>query len=96
MTPRIQRNYKNGLFLMIFGNKPALLSLYNAIRGSNYTNPDDLIINTVEGVLYLGMKNDVSFIINNELNLYEAQASWNRISDTTDTRRPGKEPREVR
>ena len=77
MTPRIQRNYKNGLFLMIFGNKPALLSLYNAIRGSNYTNPDDLIINTVEGVLYLGMKNDVSFIINNELNLYEAQASWN-------------------
>lgn len=77
MTTRIQRNYKNGLFLMIFGNKPALLSLYNAIRGSNYTNPDDLIINTIEGVLYLGMKNDVSFIINNELNLYEAQSSWN-------------------
>jgi len=77
MTTRIQRNYKNGLFLMIFGNKPALLSLYNAIRDSNYTNPDDLIINTIEGVLYLGMKNDVSFIINNELNLYEAQSSWN-------------------
>ena len=29
MTTRIQRNYKNGLFLMIFGNKQALLSLYN-------------------------------------------------------------------
>lgn len=77
MTTHIQRNYKNGLFLMIFGNKPALLRLYNAVRGSNYTNPDDLIINTIEGVLYLGMKNDISFIINNELNLYEAQASWN-------------------
>ena len=77
MTTHVQRNYKNGLFLMIFGNKPALLNLYNAIRGSNYTNPDDLIINTIEGVLYLGMKNDVSFIINNELNLYEAQSSWN-------------------
>lgn len=77
MTTRIQRNYKNGLFLMIFGNKPALLSLYNAIRGSDYKNPDDLIINTIEGVLYLGMKNDVSFIINNELNLFEAQSSWN-------------------
>ncbi len=77
MTTRVLRSYKHGLFLMIFGNKPALLSLYNAIRGSNYTNPDDLIINTIEGVLYLGMKNDVSFIINNELNLYEAQASWN-------------------
>ena len=77
MTTRIQRNYKNGLFLMIFGNKQALLSLYNAVRGSNYTNPDDLIINTIEGALYLGMKNDVSCIINNELNIYEAQSSWN-------------------
>ena len=50
MATHIQRTYKNGLFLMIFGNKQALLSLYNAVRGSNYTNPDDLIINTIEGV----------------------------------------------
>lgn len=77
MTFHVQRNYKNGLFMMIFGNKPALLRLYNSINGSNYTNPDDLIINTIEGVLYLGMKNDASFIINNELNLYEAQSTWN-------------------
>lgn len=35
MTTRIQRNYKNGLFLMIFGNKPALLRLYNVVRGLN-------------------------------------------------------------
>ena len=66
MTVRIHRNYKNGLFLMIFGNKPALLNLYNAVRGSSYAHPDDLTINTIEGVLYLGMKNDISFIINNE------------------------------
>ena len=77
MTFHVQRNYKNGLFMMIFGNKPALLRLYNSINGSNYTNPDDLIINTIEGVLFLGMKNDASFIINNELNLYEAQSTWN-------------------
>ena len=77
MTFHVQRNYKDGLFLMIFRNKPALLRLYNALNHSSYTNPDDLIINTIEGVLYLGMKNDVSFIFNNELNLYEAQSSWN-------------------
>lgn len=40
---------------MIFGNKQTLLRLYNAINGSTYTNPDDPIINTIEGVLYLGM-----------------------------------------
>ena len=77
MTTGVQRNYKDNLFLMIFGDKDKLLRLYNAIRGSNYTNPEDLIITTMEGVLYLGMKNDVSFVIGNELNLYEAQSTWN-------------------
>ena len=76
-TPNVQRNYKDGLFLMIFRNKQALLNLYNAVRGSNYTNPDDLTVTTIENVLYLGMKNDVSFIINNQLHLYEAQSTWN-------------------
>lgn len=63
MVTNVQRNYKNGLFLMIFGNKPALLRLYNAVRGSDYTNPDDLTVTTIENVLYLGMKNDVAFIV---------------------------------
>ena len=73
----VNRNYKDGLFLSIFRNKSALLSLYNAVRGSNYTNPDDLIFTTIEDILYLGMKNDVSFIISNQLYLFEAQSSWN-------------------
>ena len=73
----VNRNYKDGLFLMIFRDKQALLSLYNAVRGSNYTNPDDLTVTTIENVLYMGMKNDVSFIINNQLHLYEAQSTWN-------------------
>ena len=72
----VNRNYKDGLFLMIFRKKQALLSLYNAVRGSNYTNPDDLTVTTIENVLYMGMKNDVSFIINNQLHLYEAQSTW--------------------
>ena len=77
MNKTVQRTYKDSLFLKIFRDKHSLLSLYNAIRGSNYTNPDDLVVNTLENVLYLGMKNDVSFVINNELHLFEAQSSWN-------------------
>ena len=49
----------------IFGNpehKNWTLSLYNAINGTNYQNPDDIEFNTIEDALYLGMKNDVSFI----------------------------------
>lgn len=47
------------------------LSLYNAINGSAYTNPYDIKLNTIDNVIYMGMKNDVSFFIGDILNLYE-------------------------
>ena len=58
----------------LFGNtanKEWILSLYNAINGSAYTNPDDIKLNTIDNVVYMGMKNDVSFLIGNTMNLYE-------------------------
>ena len=48
---------------MVFKKKEDLLDLYNAINGTQYTNLDDLEINTLENVLYMKMKNDVSFMI---------------------------------
>jgi len=54
-----------------------LLSLYNAVNGSEYTNTDDLEINTLEDAVYMGMKNDVSFLFAHYLNLYEAQSTSN-------------------
>ena len=74
------REYKDRLFSFIFGreeHKDWTLSLYNAVRGSHYTNPDDIQITTIRDVLYLGMHNDVSFIIANELSLYEQQSTYN-------------------
>ena len=65
---------------MIFGYekyKGNLLDLYNALNGTNYTNPDELEINTMENVLYMSMKNDVSCIIANNMALYEHQSTWN-------------------
>ena len=53
------------------------LSLYNAVNGSHYTDPSAIQISTIKEVLYLGMHNDVSFIIANELSLYEQQSSYN-------------------
>ena len=37
----VQRNYKDTLFRMIFSDKEALLSLYNAISGKDYKAPDE-------------------------------------------------------
>ncbi len=73
----VRRNYKDSLFRKIFQEKEELLELYNAVNGSDYTNPDELIITTIEDVLYLGIKNDVSFLIDQCLNLYETQSTRN-------------------
>ena len=76
----VNRENKDRLFKFIFGrneNKALTLSLYNAVNGSSYTNPDDITITTVEEVLYLSMKNDISFLIADTINFYEQQSTYN-------------------
>ena len=74
------RQYQDRLFKAIFGreeHKDWLLSLYNALNGSSYTDPSAIEINTIEGIIYVTMKNDISFLIDSQLNLYEQQSSYN-------------------
>ncbi|MBP3277725.1 MAG: hypothetical protein J6M44_02090 [Butyrivibrio sp.] len=67
--------YKDSVFRMLFNDKKELLSLYNALNNSNHTNPDDIIINTIGDSTFLKVKNDVSFIFNYELNVFEHQST---------------------
>ena len=62
---------------MVFENQDDLLDLYNAMNNSNYTDATQLRINTIENVLYISMKNDVSFMIDGTMNLYEHQSTKN-------------------
>lgn len=73
----INRNYKDRLFRLAFQEKEDLLDLYNAVSGRQYTNPEDIIITTLTDAIYLGMKNDISFLVSDVLNLYEHQSSFN-------------------
>jgi len=73
----VKRTYKDRLFRVVFRDKKDLLSLYNAINETCYTNLDDLEIRILEDAVYLGYKNDLSFLISNTLNLYEHQSSTN-------------------
>ena len=73
----INREHKSTLFALVFSDAKDALSLYNAMNGTAYDNPDDLEFNTLENVVYMGMKNDVSFLFRADMNLYEAQSTWN-------------------
>ncbi len=75
-APVPKRNYKSRMFEMIFSDKKELLELYNAMNGTNYADPDDLIVNTLENAIYMAMHNDVSFLIDKRLNLYEHQSTY--------------------
>ena len=72
----VNKQYKDRLFKLVFKEKKDLLELYNAINDTDYNNPDDIEINTIEDVVYMGMKNDVSFLICDILNLYEHQSTF--------------------
>ncbi len=75
--PLVQSKYKDTVFRLLFREKMALLSLYNAVNGTNFDNAEDLEITTLENAVYLSMKNDVSFVFAFELNLYEHQSTIN-------------------
>lgn len=76
-TLKPARVFKDQVFRMIFSDKKELLNLYNALNDTKYENPEELEITTWEDVIYLSMKNDVSMMIDNHLNLYEHQSTWN-------------------
>ncbi len=80
MGEKINEKYKDRLFSFIFGregNKAWTLALYNAMNGTDYTDESAIEITTMSDTVYMGMKNDVSFIVSDMLSLYEQQSSYN-------------------
>ena len=75
--PKENREHKSTLFCKVFEDKKYLLELYNGVNQTNYQNIDDLEVNTLENVVYITMKNDLSFLIDCNMNLYEHQSSIN-------------------
>ncbi len=77
-----QPKYRDRLFIAIFGkdterSKRWRLDLYNVLNGTNYTDPNALELNTIENVIYIKMYNDVSFLVDSQMTLYEQQSETN-------------------
>ena len=74
------RNYKDTVFRLLFGSeeyKENTLALYNAVNGSHYSDPAELELTTIQDVIYMGFKNDTSFIVGSEMSLWEHQSTFN-------------------
>lgn len=73
----VNREYKDTIFRMIFREKKELLSLYNAVNNSCYEKEEDLQIVTLENAVYMNIKNDLAFLVDFQLYLYEHQSTYN-------------------
>ena len=63
----MSKQYRDSMFRDYFNDRTRLLSLCNALLGTNFTNPDELEINTLDGVFFSQIKNDLSCLIQNRL-----------------------------
>lgn len=72
------KKYRDSVFRDYFNEPVRLLSLCNAILSTQYSNINELKINTLEGIFFDNQKNDISCTIgNNFLVLVEHQTSVN-------------------
>ena len=52
---KVNHMFKARLFEMVFSRREELLQLYNAINGTDYQNPEELEINTLQNAIYMSM-----------------------------------------
>ena len=71
------REYKSNVFSMLFEDREKLLELYNALNHSHYENEEELEIVTLKNAIYMSMKNDLAFVLDCRLMLYEHQSTPN-------------------
>ena len=79
-TVHVNNHHKDRLFIKLFGspeNKAGMLSLYNALNDTEYSDVNALELYTIEDVIFLGMKNDVGYILDGYLSLWEHQSTKN-------------------
>ena len=69
------KKYKDTVFRKLFHQKKELLELYNALNDSDYSEEEELQIVTLDNCLYLSMRNDLAFILDFRLHLYEHQST---------------------
>lgn len=77
---KVNLKYKDTFFRYLFGSKDRkqnALDLFNVLNGTDYKDPDELELTTIDDIVYMNHKNDVSVLLCSTLNLWEHQSTWN-------------------
>jgi hypothetical protein len=69
------REYKSDVFSMLMQDKRRALELYNAMNDTDYDNPDEVEMVTLAGGISLSVRNDASFVVGDNLSIYEHQST---------------------
>ena len=69
--------YRDTVFRMLVNDRKVALEIYNAMNDSDYDDPEEVVVTTLENAVYMGVRNDASFIIASQLVLYEQQSTVN-------------------
>ena len=78
MTAKLNREYRDSVFRMLFNDKKKLIELYNAVFDTDYGPDTPIDIKTIEDVLFVHMKNDIAFTLDNKfIVLTEHQSTIN-------------------
>ena len=78
MSENVNREQKDSVFCLLFNDKSRLIELYNALYDTDYDMETPLDIDTIEDVLFVNMKNDIAFTIDNKfIVLTEHQSTVN-------------------
>ena len=72
------REVVSDVFSMLMQEKEYALEVYNALNGTHYDDPNEVKAVTLNHrSVSLTMKNDASYIVSSDLNIYEHQSTYN-------------------
>ena len=78
------RQHKSSVFALLYEDRENLMDLYNGLYDEKCTDPEKISFNTlkdedgVESGIFMKFRNDLSFIFDSRLHLYEHQSSVNQ------------------
>ena len=71
------REYRSDVFSMLMEYPEYALQVFNALNGTNYSDPEVVEMCTLAKGISLSVRNDASFIIDMHLSIYEHQSTYN-------------------